>query len=126
VEFCVDIAEGYEDEIGEIEKRLKTRISPIANVGNGVAIMLLAETGHVLLLGYSSRGLLLAGMSFGEGVKAILAGEMKRPVFFTDDPQKLFWNDQWDPQDASTFFLGYEGLNSDSPAKPGYGYGPRT
>lgn len=105
------IAKGYEAEIEDLGARLRTRLTPIANVGNGVAIMLLAESGHVLFLGFADRGVLVAGISFGEAMQRTLQGQWIRPMIFDNDPDKIFWNDEFGA-DPHTFRPGYDGLRS--------------
>lgn len=110
VRFETDIAQGYEEEIRELERRLHVHLAPVANVGNGVAIMLIADTGHVLLLGYAGKGVLLAGATFGEAMHKTLTGEGFRTVCFTDDAEGQFLYEGFDRSDPTNYWPGPRGL----------------
>lgn len=109
--FETAIAEGYEEEIEELGKRLHVQLAPIGNVGNGVAILLMADSGHILLLGYADKGAMVVGTTFGEGMSRVLGGRKAKPIVFSDDPNRTFWNDEFEA-DPTAFRPGPEGLNS--------------
>ena len=110
VSFETAIAKGYGEEIEELGKRLRVQLAPIGNVGNGVAILLMADSGHVLLLGYADKGAMVAGTTFGEGMSRVLGGCAARPIVFSDDPNRTFWNDAFEA-DPTAFRPGPEGLS---------------
>ena len=114
--FGPEIARGYEDEIRELGVRLNAHVAPIANVGNGVAIMLISDTGHILLLGYAESGVLLAGSTFGEAMQKTLAGEGFRTVCFTGDGDGRFWNEEFDYDDPTNYHPGPTGLRGPIPS----------
>ena len=110
VNFDPTIAYGYEAAIKNLGRCLNVELVPIGSVGGGLAILLMAETGHLLLLGYAEPGLMLAGKSFSEGMKRILLGEPMPAIQPSIDPDGICSLEPAEAAGLSIIYLGPKGL----------------
>jgi len=112
IKFGTGIVRGYEDEVRALGNALCVSLFPIADVGNGVAILLLAESGELLLLGYATPGVYLAGKTFAEGIAGILGGSLMSPLFIVNDPGLIFRNPDLGPEDPPALTVPLKGLSA--------------
>ena len=109
VEFDPLFVEGQEEEVVTLGELLCVHLYPLGVVDNMMATLLIADTGHLLMLGMPVRGVLLCGDSFGQGMRSILTGEKERPIFFENDPNGIFLG-PWESDHPMAFRPGKSGL----------------
>jgi hypothetical protein len=113
VKFDPLMVEGQEGEVAKLGDLLCVRLYPLGIVDNSIAILLIADTGHTLMLGIPSRGVILCGDSFGQGMYSILAGEPIRPIFFENDMDNAFLG-PWETDHPLAVRIGKAGLKPES------------
>lgn len=64
----------FEEECAEVSEGLGSVFVPVANVGNGVAILLAGECGHYVMVGFAEPGVLYAGKGIVEALTGIVHG----------------------------------------------------
>lgn len=82
----------HDDDIRVLGELLKVRLCAIGNAGRWMSILLLADSGHVMELGFEEAGVYLMGTNLGDALRRILTGECGVPVEFSaeQDPDGRF------------------------------------
>jgi len=117
VKFDPRVARNHLHLVDELSIRLRTVLTPVADVGNGVAILLMADSGEGILLGYSAKGVFFAGTDIWVSLENLLTGGMISPIVFNEDPDDPFWEDDIRefPSYPQAWRPGPEGLREFSP-----------
>ena len=110
ISFDPLLAWTVEDDIQELAALLKVRLCPIGIAGRSMAFILLADTGHLLLMGIAEFGVLLEGNSLEAGMSRILHGESGDSLLFSEAPESRLASVHLTAPGKEPIAIGPEGI----------------